>query len=185
MKINLILLAAGNSRRFGSNKLLYPLEGKRMFEHVVDELEKIPTNTFSERIVVTQYEEVSDYTKALGYTVVMNPDSSRGISSSLSLGLEQYEADAYIFVVADQPYLKQETILGLLQCFLQSDKNMGSVITGTTPGNPTIFSNYYRKELLQLTGDQGGRKVMKKYPDDVVYYYVEEEKELQDIDCLS
>lgn len=185
MKINLILLAAGNSRRFGSNKLLYSLEGKRMFEYVVDELEKIPSDTFSKKIVVTQYDEVGDYTQALGYTVVNNPDSSSGISSSLRLGLKQYEADAYMFLVADQPYLKHETVLGLLECFLQSDKNMGSVIAGKKPGNPTIFSNYYRNELLQLTGDQGGRKVMKQYPDDVVYYNVDEEKELQDIDLLN
>lgn len=185
MKINLILLAAGNSRRFGSNKLLYSLEGKRMFEYIVDEIEKIHEGIFSEKIVVTQYDEVRDYTQALGYTVVKNPDSNSGISSSIRLGLKQCEADTYMFLVADQPYLKHETILGLLQCFLQSDKNMGSVIAGTKPGNPTIFSYVYRDELLQLTGDQGGRKVMKQYPDDVVYYNVDEEKELQDIDFLN
>lgn len=73
---------------------------------------------------------------------IQNPYSIRGNSSSLRL--KQYETDAYIVVIADQPYLKHETILGLLQCYLHRDKNMGSVITGTTPGDPTIFYYIFR-----------------------------------------
>ena len=32
-KIGAVYLAAGNSVRFGSNKLLYPIQGKPMFTH--------------------------------------------------------------------------------------------------------------------------------------------------------
>ncbi len=38
MKIALIMLAAGNSRRFGSNKLLYEIEGKPMYRHILEKL---------------------------------------------------------------------------------------------------------------------------------------------------
>lgn len=182
MKINLILLAAGNSRRFGSNKLLYQLNGRPMFEHIIDEINQMEPGILAEKIVVTQYEEVKEYARNAGYQVVINPDSSRGISSSIHLGLEQGRADAYLFVVADQPYLKKETILGLLECFVRSEKKMASVISNETPGNPTIFDDHYRLALLQLAGDQGGRAIMKRVPDDVVYYLVEDKKELIDID---
>ena len=37
MDIDLILLAAGNSRRFGSNKLLYEVDGKPMYAHMPGE----------------------------------------------------------------------------------------------------------------------------------------------------
>ena len=43
MKISLILLAAGDSRRFGSNKLLYELHGKPMYRYSVDEVAKLDT----------------------------------------------------------------------------------------------------------------------------------------------
>ena len=38
MKIALIMLAAGNSRRFGSNKLLYEIDGKPMYRHMLEKL---------------------------------------------------------------------------------------------------------------------------------------------------
>ena len=38
MDIDLILLAAGNSRRFGSNKLLYEVDGKPMYAHMLEKL---------------------------------------------------------------------------------------------------------------------------------------------------
>ena len=41
MKIALIMLAAGNSRRFGSNKLLYEIEGKPMYQHILEKLMKV------------------------------------------------------------------------------------------------------------------------------------------------
>ena len=41
MKIALIYLAAGNSRRFGSNKLFYEIDGKPMYRHLLDRLVRI------------------------------------------------------------------------------------------------------------------------------------------------
>lgn len=38
MRIALIMLAAGNSRRFGSNKLLYEIDGKPMYRHILEKL---------------------------------------------------------------------------------------------------------------------------------------------------
>ena len=63
MKISLILLAAGDSRRFGSNKLLYELHGKPMYRYSVDEVAKLDTTVFAEKIVVSQYDD------NLGYVV--------------------------------------------------------------------------------------------------------------------
>ena len=38
MKIAMIMLAAGNSRRFGANKLLYEIDGMPMYRHVLNQL---------------------------------------------------------------------------------------------------------------------------------------------------
>ena len=38
MKIAFVMLAAGNSRRFGSNKLLYEIEGKPMYLLTLEKL---------------------------------------------------------------------------------------------------------------------------------------------------
>ena len=44
MKIGIIMLAAGNSRRFGSNKLLYEIQGKPMFCYILDTLYDVQKN---------------------------------------------------------------------------------------------------------------------------------------------
>ena len=45
MKLGLIMLAAGNSRRFGSNKLLYGIDGMPMYRHILLELKKSESST--------------------------------------------------------------------------------------------------------------------------------------------
>ena len=64
MKIKLIYLAAGNSRRFGKNgenKLLYLLNGKPMFRHLFDCLAEICIRHPEwELFLVTQYPEIAD-----------------------------------------------------------------------------------------------------------------------------
>ena len=64
MKLGLIMLAAGNSRRFGSNKLLYGIDGMPMYRHILLELKKVKAALEEqghrcEITVVTQYEEIA------------------------------------------------------------------------------------------------------------------------------
>ena len=64
MKIHVILLAAGNSRRFGSNKLLSLVEGKPMYSHLTEKIEKIAESLpIGEKVLVTQYEEIFESMK--------------------------------------------------------------------------------------------------------------------------
>ena len=44
-----------------------------------------------------------------------------------------------------------------------------------------IYSVDYKKELLALEGDQGGRQIMQKYPQEIWMMEVDE-RELKDID---
>ena len=55
MKINLILLAAGNSRRFNGNKLLALYKGKPINVHVGEKALNLEVNKI---ICVTQNEEI-------------------------------------------------------------------------------------------------------------------------------
>lgn len=71
MKIHVILLAAGNSRRFGSNKLLSLVEGKPMYSHLTEKIEKIAESLpIGEKVLVTQYEEIFESMKKARWTVV-------------------------------------------------------------------------------------------------------------------
>ena len=71
-KIALVLLAAGDSRRFGSNKLLADIEGKPMYRHILEEVERLPKDAFCRRILVSQYPEILTDGERSGFRAVEN-----------------------------------------------------------------------------------------------------------------
>ena len=134
-------------------------------------------------IVVTQYEEIVSKAKELGIEVRMNSQPERGISSSMQIGLSAAERSAAcLFTVSDQPWLTAETIIDLVHKFQSEQKGMACTVLGEKTGNPCIFSQKYYQELMEITGDKGGKQIIKKYPEDVAYLIVDDARELQDID---
>lgn len=191
MKINLILLASGNSKRFGSNKLLYKIAGKEMFKYSVDladDLKKSLKESIKNIMVVSKYQEVKEYILTKNMIYVENPHSELGISTSIILGISESEkdrSDYLMFMVCDQPYTKSSTIRDFIESFLKSSKGIGAVAFGKIIGNPCIFSWKYLEDLKKLSGDIGGKRIIKENLDDVYIYQVTTKKELEDIDFLN
>ena len=198
MTISAIYLAAGFSKRFGENKLLHEIDGKPMYQYTLEKLISIwqEKTLISQVIVVTQYDEIEQYIvqqntflrgamkdNANEIQVVRNMHSERGIASSLQLGIQAAgDADAYLFCVADQPYLKKETIENFVKGYIAAGKGIGCLSWGERYGNPTIFDRKYKEELLGLSGDIGGRQIVSNNPEDVYRYEVTDAYELRDID---
>ena len=183
-KITLVMLAAGDSRRFGSNKLLYEIDGMPMYLRTLEKLQKAASELGDcEIIVVTQYEEIAAKANTLGVKVLINPQPERGISSSMQIGLATAkDSSACLFTVSDQPWLTAETIINLVDKFRDEQKGMACTIFGTKTGNPCIFSREYYQELMEITGDKGGKQIINRHPEDVTYFKIEDARELQDID---
>ncbi|HCD43485.1 MAG TPA: nucleotidyltransferase family protein [Lachnoclostridium sp.] len=184
MKLALILLAAGDSRRFNGNKLLHEFNGKPMYQYILEEAQKLPDGIFDRKMVVTQYQEIMDCMKNYGYEVVVNKESSLGISHSIHLALRAFENEEtdYCFAVCDQPYLKAATIRDLVKGWRDSGKGIGCLCNMGALGNPAIFSKNYHEELLGLKGDVGGKRVIRRHIEDLYLHEVADGLELVDID---
>ena len=186
VKLALIMLAAGNSRRFGSNKLMYEVDGVPMYQRALRLLQKAAERIPDSRIVVVtqpQYSEIIDVVKETGAEVLFNPKPERGIASSMQIGLEiAKDADACLFTVSDQPWLTAETIIALYDAFQSENKGMACTVWGEKTGNPCIFSKKYYRKLMEITGDKGGKQIIKRYPEDVTYLKISDEREQQDVD---
>lgn len=178
----IIYLAAGNSRRFGSNKLLYYYEGRRLFEYGLDAVLtacKAPSRTC---VVVTRYDEVAEYAEKRGIRVVLSKESIDGISFSIKNGLKAIKAkdeDRIMFVVADQPHLGADTIDRIFMASSGTAFETASAYCNGHPGNPVCFAGSLVEELMRLKGDEGGRKVTARHKCIAVEV---DEAELKDID---
>ena len=180
MRINLILLAAGNSKRFNGNKLLAIYKDKPIYMYIVEKVLDLKLNKI---ICVTQYKEIKEALLNTDINVVMNENSSLGVSSSIKLGINfDKNADGYMFMVCDQPFISIKTLNSLIDNFINGNKGIVCVGYGDNKGNPVIFSKRYINELLSLEGDNGGKRILKGHLNDLNIVNVENEIELADID---
>lgn len=184
--MTLILLAAGDSLRFNGNKLLYEMNGTPMYRYIIEAIDHLPEGLFSKKLIVTQYDEIMECMKNSGYKIIANRDSRLGISHSIHLALKELEKDDtdYLFAVCDQPYLQSPTIEALVRGFWESRKGLACLSCRGELGNPAIFSSQYRKELLELTGDRGGKKIIAAHMSDVFLLEASDPRELKDIDVM-
>jgi len=168
-----IILASGNSKRMGQNKLLMKYKEKYIIEYILDEVIK---SDIDEIILVTKYDKIKEiankcnnqtstyeiierkYYKKKNIKIVENLNSHKGQSESIKLGIENSnEINDYMFFVSDQPLLKSEIINKIILEF-KNDRNF----IVTPRGNPVIFPNKYKNKLLSLEGDVGGREIIKR-----------------------
>lgn len=182
--IAIVLLAAGDSRRFHGNKMLSEVDGMPMYQRMISKIKDIPAE---QKIIVTQYEEImnfiSENRREYFIKAIKNEHSEWGISHSIHLGLEHcQDAEAYLFSVCDQPYLKKESIVKLIETYTQSEKQIACLSYQGKLGNPVVFHKSYWSQLQRLTGDSGGKSIVKQDMDNVELVEVQDPKELFDID---
>ena len=180
-RIAVILEAAGNSSRFGSNKLLHIMEdGRPMSASILEAARSVDAYR---KILVTQYDEVA--AMAPDFKVVMNDRPDLGISRSMQLGLKAAgDADAYMFCVCDQPGITKATLERLIEAYKKGTAGIVSLAWQGRMCNPKIFSSRYREELMALSGDTGGRQIIASHSDDILLVEAACEEEVRDIDSL-
>jgi molybdenum cofactor cytidylyltransferase len=190
MKLAFIYLASGFARRFGSNKLLRLLAGRPLYQHGFNVLVAVGKELRNkgnqvELLVVSQYAEILAWSKSQGAVCIYNGQSSDGIATGMKLGIKAaQQADAYLFCVADQPFLQVKTLLNLVSDFAQGKGTLGCPGSVKRQGNPKLFAASYVPELLALQGDKGGQLVFQQHLAEA-FYVKAENPELEDIDTLA
>jgi len=184
-RISAILLAAGASKRFGSPKLLLPLGNSTILEQSVDNL---LNSKVTEITVVIGYHahEARRIIASKPVKIVVNRLYRQGMSTSLraGLGMVNSHAAAVMIALADLPFIPTATVNTLIEAFKYSNRGIIVPVHNSRRGHPVIFSIKYKEELSQLTGDMGGREIIRRHSDDVLEVAVNSESIYQDIDNL-
>ena len=178
-----LVLAAGQSRRMGTQKLLLPYGGQPVIVHVVDELLRSPVD----RVFVVIGEPGRQIREAMaGRRVhfVTNPDAESEMLSSVRCGLTAVPADCAAALVAlgDQPSIAAHVVERLVQAFRTAGRGIVVPTYQDRRGHPLLLAMHYRDEILTGYADVGLRGVLEAHPEDVLGVEVATPGILEDID---
>lgn len=175
-----VFLASGRGKRFGGDKLLWPVEGVPMAERV---FRALPPDISG--VVVTGNSEVAVLAHKYPHlTVVENRDQRDDVALTVRLGVEALpeEAEGALFFVCDQPWLKRSSVLCLTEVFQKDPTKIYVLSHGDRMGNPCLFPREFFPELLSLPSDTGGKAVIARHPERVSLVPVTDARELADVD---
>ncbi len=156
-----ILLAAGESRRFGSRKLLHPLSdgtpiGLRSASNLAGAVDRLIAVVASEDPVAAELLADS------GAEVYPCARSHEGMGASLGCGVRAtVDASGWVVALADMPFILPSTIAAVVNALRQGARIAAPFHAGKR-GHPVGFSRDYRVELMQLGGDEGARHILQR-----------------------
>lgn len=183
LNVACIVLAAGSSSRFGSNKLRHRLpSGQTVIEQTIAQYLKV----FSEITLLVRYAD-SELKQVFGSSrinVVTSAHADQGMSQSLIEGVRaNSNADAWMIALGDMPYLKETTIVALKNA--SSPDSIVQPIYLARPGNPVAFGRDFYSELIAVEGDKGGRHLIQKHQSQLIKIEVDDPGIHLDIDRPS
>ncbi len=180
-----LVLAAGDSRRMpDANKLLCDVEGAPMVARVVDPLAAHPG--LAGVTVVTGHEAEAVRAALAGRAVdfVHNPAFKDGLSASLRAGVEAVadKVDAVLVCLGDMPWVGSGVVTALLEAFDREDPRVCVPVHDRKRGNPVLWPARYFDAIRGLSGDQGARRLLDEFAEEVVFVPVAHEGVNLDID---
>jgi molybdenum cofactor cytidylyltransferase len=164
-----VVLAAGTSRRFGSQKLLASVGGVPLVRRSVESLLEA---SLDEILVVlgSDAPAVGAALAGLGVRTTTNAAYAAGMSTSLRAGLDALRpgTEAALVALADQPGIGADIVDRLIDRYRVGRPSIvAPVYRGGIRGNPVLFDRVLFDELRAVTGDEGGRSVVATDPERV------------------
>ncbi|MCU0855413.1 MAG: nucleotidyltransferase family protein [Rhodobacteraceae bacterium] len=160
----LLLLAAGASSRMrGGDKLLEDAGGEPMLARAA----RAAAATGLEVIVTLRPDRPlrARALDGLGVRRVIVPDAGDGMAASLRAGVAASPPGAPVAVLlADMPEIESGDLLRLVEAFEAAGgaRVVRAAAEDGRPGQPVIFPARLREALLALSGDTGGRDILRR-----------------------
>ncbi|MBI4594995.1 MAG: nucleotidyltransferase family protein [Candidatus Tectomicrobia bacterium] len=188
-KISGLILAAGESKRFGANKLLLPLGRKLVIELV---LENFLASELMEIILVLGYQAGLLKEKILGYynthaprlKLIENINYQEGMSTSIKAALPFLDpsAEAVMIALGDQPLVSTNLINEVLSAYHQSGKKIVAPCFNGQRGHPVVISLAFRRQIESIEGDMGLREILQHYKNDLLIFNTGDPAVIMDLD---
>ncbi|WP_448585468.1 nucleotidyltransferase family protein [Thermaurantiacus sp.] len=161
MTVGALLLAAGQARRFGAQKLLQPIDGEAILVRAFRSLEAagLPvllvtgSGAAAVRALLPQVPSVLAFRHA------------EGMGASIAAGAAAVPDDweGLLVALGDMPFIRPQTH-ALLARALEAGAEAVRPVCGGRPGNPAGFARAHLPSLCRLSGDSGARALLARLP---------------------
>ena len=161
-RLGIMVLAAGEARRFGACKQLARFKNKSLLQHVVDAALPMPHTRLM--IITGRYDaeikRAANTGSFTGAEVVYNPNWQEGMSSAIRLGCERLanDCDQLLILLSDQILVSTEE----LSTMVKSVDSAGIACAGfgDTVGPPAVFGHAHYADLLSLNTENGAKRLL-------------------------
>lgn len=169
LDLHVMVLAAGEARRFGSPKQLVRINGRPLLHSVIGRGVALAGNSVV--VVLGAYAaELAPLLRHTPATVVVNRQWTEGMGSSIRAGLAALPgtAEAVLILLADQPSVTTDDLRRLASTWRRQPDQIVAAQYGSTTGAPAIFPRWCFAELGGLRGDQGARLLLRRHAERLV-----------------
>jgi len=170
----------------GVVKQLLPLAGRSLLETVLDNLRR---SAVDEVVLVLGFssDAIRRQTTLDSVKVVVNEEYRQGMATSLRAGLSAVspQADAVVVILADQPFVRPETINRLISEYRSHNPPIAIPLYRGSRGNPVLIDRSVFPELMRLSGDVGCRTIFGNYAAAILNVAVDDPGILFDLDTQA
>jgi molybdenum cofactor cytidylyltransferase len=161
-----IILASGFSTRVNREKLILNVGGVPIIESVI---RAVKFSHIDEVLIIYQNDKIKEIAEKYSIKTVYNERANEGQSAAIKTGIQSAhpDTDGFMFLVGDQPYLNSNTINKLIDTFKREKQTIVVPVYAGKRRNPVIFPSKLREDLLNITGDCGGRVIIDRMTDSV------------------
>jgi molybdenum cofactor cytidylyltransferase len=178
-----IILAAGESKRMGRQKLLLPFQGKTIIEKTVENA----LNSRIDHVLIvlgSHSAEIFDQVRHLPVRFSFNKDFRDGMLSSVKCGVKALpeNCQAVLIFPGDQPMIEAEVINKVIEAYRSTGYGIVIPSFENKKGHPVLIDHKYLKEIEDIKNTEGLRSLAIQFNQDVLIVETDCKGILKDID---
>jgi molybdenum cofactor cytidylyltransferase len=165
--VEVMVLAAGASRRLGQPKQLLPFRGTTLIKHVVKQA--IVAGIGGVNVVLgCCAAEISSQLADIEAYIFFNEGWQEGMGSSIRNGLGDVlrrnpNTNGVMILVVDQPFVSAAHLRSLAARYREGQATIVASAYENTFGVPILVGEVRFDRLLGLKGDEGGKKIFSPF----------------------
>lgn len=182
MDYDLIILAAGESTRFGENKLIYRINGVPIIRRVTTEA--LLPNVRVIVVIGNDPDKIRTALEGVNVDYAYNIDYKKGMSQSIITGVKLSNSIKGILILpGDMAYIKSRIIEQVIEAHIRTGANIVIPTYNGRGGHPILFDVKLKNELLSIKEETRGLKeIVQRHENEVCKIEVGTPAAIHDVD---